>query len=131
MNMESFTQDTVASVVIGSQRYGGIKAPYFKPKIRAKINMWPNDLSISLIFKVGMEKPIEGSDKYEAFEENIRVMFSHSNGGLWEFTVQPGTGKEAEASWRWEVMEDSVSKVNRLYSVIYLGTGRPNPLVLL
>ena len=67
MNMESFTQDTVESVVIGSQRYGGIKAPYFKPKIRAKINMWPNDLSISLIYKVGMEKPIEGSDKYEAF----------------------------------------------------------------
>src|SRR5436305_2272781 len=82
MNMESFTQDTVASVVIGSQWYGEIKAPYCKPKIRVKINMWPNDLSISLIFKVGMEKPIEGSDKYEVFEKNIRVMFSHSNGGL-------------------------------------------------
>ena len=112
--MESFTQDSAASVIIGSQQYGRLRAPYHGPKIKAKINMWPNDLSIALIFKVGMEKLSEEIEEYEAFEENVRVIFSHSSGGLQEFTVQSTTGKEAEASWRWESMEDSVPKINRL-----------------
>jgi len=111
--MESFTQDSAASVIIGSQQYGGLRAPYHGAKIKAKINMWPNDLSIALIFKVGMELS-EEIKEYEVFEENVRVIFSHSSGGLQEFTVQSTTGKEAEASWRWESMEDSVPKINRL-----------------
>ena len=47
-----------------------------------------------------MEKLSEEIEEYEAFEENVRVIFSHSSGGLQEFTMQSTTGKEAEASWR-------------------------------
>src|SRR6266513_2325758 len=112
--MESVTQDSAASVIIGSQQYGRLRAPYHSPKIKAKINMWPNDLSIALIFKVSIEKLSEEIEEYEVFEENIQVIFSHSSGGLQEFTVQSTTGKEAKASWCWESMEDSIPKINRL-----------------
>ena len=112
--MESFIQDSAASVIIGSQQYGGLRAPYHGPKIKAKINMWPNDLSIALIFKVGMEKLSEEIEEYKAFEKNVQIIFSHSSEGLQEFTMQSTIGKEAEASWHWESMEDSVPKINHL-----------------
>ena len=58
-------------MIIGSQQYSRLRALYHGPKIKVKINMWPNDLSIALIFKVSMEKLSEEIEEYKAFEENI------------------------------------------------------------
>ena len=70
-DMESFTQDSTTSVIIGSQQYSKLKASYYGSKIKVKINMQPNDLSIVLIFKVSMKKLSKEIEEYEAFEENI------------------------------------------------------------
>jgi len=86
-NIESFTQNSTTSVIIGSQQYGGLRVLYYGSKIKVKINIWPNNLSIALIFKVGMEKLSEEIEEYEAFEENIQVIFSHSSKRLQEFTM--------------------------------------------
>ena len=74
-------------MIIGSQQYGRLRALYHSSKIKVKINMWPNDLSIVLIFKVGIEKLSEEIEEYKAFEENVWVIFSHSSKELQEFTI--------------------------------------------
>ena len=76
--------------------------------------MQPNNLNIVLIFKVGIEKLSKEIKEYEAYEENIQVIFSYSNRELQEFTMQSTIGKEVEASQHWESIEDSMLKINHL-----------------